>query len=185
MSNNISARELIDSMYKSNTERGRTAISQKDEVAVMKAMINDYDFRTSVYGKDGATGETICPSDCIRTVVSNAIANTTKMPKAEANNLLNDYDFSTKDAECLVDLSKEFVGNYLMTGRKLPLGCRKDSDISLSYRWVPETSKGSPVKSGTDENGNDVWTIKNSMIPAHGSISVQSPCPSYLKNNNK
>lgn len=181
LSDKWKAEELIESIRQVNDERKRTAISQKDEVAVMRAMINDQDFRTTVYDKDGSTDQSNCPSDYIRTVVSDAIANTTKMPKAEANNLMNDYEFSNKDAENLVGLSKEFVSNYLQTGRKLPLGCRKESDISLSYKRVEATTKGSPTRSGVDENGKDLWTIKTTTIPAHDSISVHAPCPAHLK----
>lgn len=175
------ARKLIESIRQLNVERGRTAISQKDEVAVMRAMINDQNFRTTVYDKDGATDQTICPSECIRSVVSDAITNTTKMPKAEANNLMNNYEFSNKDSENLVNVSKEFVSNYIQTGRKLPLGCREESDISLSYKRVEATTKGSPTRSGVDENGKDLWTIKTTTIPAHDSISVHAPCPAHLK----
>lgn len=174
-------KQLIASIKKENVERGRTAASQKDEIAVMRAMVNDKDFKTQVYDKKGPTDQFICPSDNARALGSNILVTTTKMPKAEANTLMDDYEFTNKDAEALINISKEFISGYMDTGRKLPLGKREKSDISLSRKIVAPSTKGTPVKVGVDADGRDVWETKTTYNPGHESIRIHAPHPPYIK----
>ena len=46
-------RELVNEI---NNTRTQTSASAKDEVRVMKAMLNDPDFKVDVYGKSGVEG---------------------------------------------------------------------------------------------------------------------------------
>lgn len=171
-------KEIINKITSENT---RVAASQKDEVLVMKAMLNDRDYKVTVYDRNGPTDNTVNPSDCARNIASNILSNAAGIPKAEANGIVNDYEFTKSDAENMINISKQFIHTYLETGRKLPLGGREKSNISLVNKTIPETIKGIPVNSGTDDQGNPIWTTKSTVRPEHNSIKVISPCPNWLK----
>ena len=171
-------KELIERIQKENN---RVAASQKDEIAVMKAMLNDKDFYVTVYDKNGPTENVICPSNCAREISSNVLVSTTKISRAEANALMDDYEYTKSDAENMINISKQFIHSYMETGRKLPLGGRQDSNIAISKKVVPETIKGTPVNIGTDEEGNNIWSTKTTIRPMHTSMKVYSTCPSWLK----
>ena len=141
--------------------------SKKDEITVMQAMMNDTNFSVDVYSKGGKVDE-YYPSRELRKVVTNVVASTTHIPVKEATELVNAYEFTRVDAAAMVNMSKEFVNTYLQTGRKLPLGGRKNSDIELM--WKTEI----PIKSETGER-------LNTFIPAHGGIKAINPCPEWLK----
>ena len=175
------AKNLIQLIKDENQARNRVAASQKDEIAVMRAMINDKDFKVQVYDRNGATDQFISPSDNARSIGSKILTRTTKMPRAESNTLMSEDEFTNKDAEAFVNISKEFISGYMDTGRKLPLGKREKSDISLSRKIVEPSTKGTPIKVDVDANGNDVWETKTTYRPGHESIRVHAPHPPYIK----
>jgi len=146
--------------------------SRKDEITVMKAMMNDTDFSVDIYDKTGKCGE-YYPSKELRKVVSNVVSATTKIPMKEATELVNNYEFTKSDAAALVGISKEFVNTYLQTGRKLPLGGRKTSDVELMWKEIADRTAGIPSKSGGERS--------ETFIPAHGGIKASCPCPSWVK----
>lgn len=57
--------------------------SRKDEITVMRAMINDPEFSVEVYDKTGKVGE-YYPSREIRKMISNVVSTTVKIPVKEA-----------------------------------------------------------------------------------------------------
>ena len=116
-----SVRELINEI---NTTRTQASSKAKDEVRVMKAMLNEPEFKVDVYGKSGVEGQ-YCPYEESRIMVSNIIKNTTKVSQQEAMSLANSYEFGNQEATIMVGLSKEFINTYIETGRKLPLGGRE------------------------------------------------------------
>ena len=145
--------------------------SKKDEIAVMKAMINDPNFSVDIYNDSGKCGE-YYPSREIRKMLTNVVSSTTKIPSKEASELVNNYEFSKSDAIAMINLSKEFINTYLYnTGRKLSLGGRITSDIELVWRNVADRTTGIPAKDGSRIEA---------FIPAHGGIKVYSPCPSWV-----
>lgn len=147
--------------------------SKKDEITVMQAMMNDTNFSVDVYSKGGKVDE-YYPSRELRKVVTNVVASTTHIPVKEATELVNAYEFTRVDAAAMVNMSKEFVNTYLQTGRKLPLGCRKNSDIELMWKNIEDRTTEIPIKSETGER-------LNTFIPAHGGIKAINPCPEWLK----
>lgn len=174
--------DLINSIKEDVKSKNRTAASQKDEVAVMKAMLNDKDFKVQVYDRNGPTDEYVCPSENARAIGVNTLTSTTHMSKDEATGLMNDYEYTTKDAENFVGISKEFVSNYMDTMRKLPLGMREKSNISLSRKVVAPSTSATPIKTGQfDENGKEIYTTKTTYNPGHESIKVHAPHPPYIK----
>lgn len=147
--------------------------SKKDEITVMQAMMNDTNYSVDVYSKGGKTDE-YYPSRELRKVVSNVVAATTHIPVKEATELVNAYEFTRADAAAMVNMSKEFTVTYLQTGRKLPLGGRKTSNIELMWKNIEDRTTEIPIKS---ENGERL----NTFIPAHGGIKALNPCPEWLK----
>ena len=146
--------------------------SRKDEVAVMKAMMNDPGYTVDVYDKKGKCGE-VQPSKELRKIVSSAVSSTTKMPLKEAAALVDNYEFSKGDANSLIEVSKEFVNTYLQTGRKLPLGGRITSNIEIMWRDIEEKNARVPAR-----DGKPAGTTK---VPAHGGLKTFNKCPKWLK----
>ena len=148
--------------------------SQKDEVAVMRAMLNDKSYVVDVYKRNGETTP-YCPSTDARNMIASVIASTTKISNQEAAELADKHEFKKSEAEAMVNISKEFIHAYMATGRKLPLGGRERSDVSLSPKSVEEKERSFPQKiDGEYQKGN-------TKIPAHDSIKVTAPCPAWLK----
>lgn len=154
--------------------------SRKDEVSVMKAMLNDKEYKVDIYGKDGVSG-TYCPAEDAREMVAGIIQTAAKVPAAEAKELAANYEFKKSDAETSVNLSKEFVNTYLETGRKLPLGGRAKSNISLEGKHVEESTILCPTKIGVGDDGKDMYDRKPRTIAAHDSVKVYGSCPAWLK----
>lgn len=158
----------------------QTSSSHKDEVRVMKAMLNDRDFEVGIYSKDGQVG-TYNPAQDFRAMCSNIVSGIAKIPSAEAQALTEGYEAKRSDAETMVNISKEFVSTYVQTGRKLPLGGRETSDVSLSLKHVPETVRSYPKKVGVNEDGSDRYSKAPTKVGAHDSLRVHAPCPSWIK----
>lgn len=146
--------------------------SRKDEITVMRAMINDPEFSVEVYDKTGKVGE-YYPSREIRKMISNVVSTTVKIPVKEAAELVNDYEFTKSDAAAVVGITKEFVNTYLQTGRKLPLGGRKTSNVELMWKEIADRTAGIPNK-GSNERSE-------TFIPAHSGIKASCPCPPWVK----
>ena len=117
-------KEIKDNLKQSSS-------SQKDEVRVMQAMLNDQSYEVGVYNKSGEV-DTYNPAKDFRAMCTGIIASTTKITKNESAQLMENYEASKSDAATMVAISKEFVNTYLETGRKLPLGGREDHTYSLS-----------------------------------------------------
>lgn len=148
------------------------SVSRKDEVTVMKAMLNDKSFSVGVYDKTGKVGE-YNPAEDARKMLANVVATTTRISSKEAEDLVSNYEFTKSDATTMVNVSKEFINTYLPTGRKLALGGRETSDIKLLWKNIAEKTTGVPSKGSKDRSCT--------VVPAHDGIKVFSPCPAWLK----
>ena len=165
-----SARKTISEISDSVNQH---SASRKDEVTVMKAMLNDPTFSVGVYDKSGKIGD-FCPSGEFRKMIGNVVTATTKIPAKEARDLVDRYEFTKADAAAVIGVSKEFFNSYLPTGRKVQLGGRKTSNIELMWKNIDERVAGVPTK----VNGERAETL----IPAHGGIKAINKCPVWLKN---
>ena len=94
---------------------------------------------------------------------------------------MDGYTVRKTEAAAMVGISKEFVNTYLKTGRKLPLGAREKSDVSLSLKKVEATTRVYPQKIGVNDDGSDKFSKTPTKVPAHDSIRVHAPCPSWVK----
>ena len=156
----------------------QTSASRKDEITVMKAMLNDISFKVDIYDKTGVI-DTYCPAEDARNMVSGILKGAAKVSNQEAIQLAGNYEFTNNDASSMVRLSKEFINVYLGTGRKLPLGGREKSDVSLAKKEVEQTTKIYPKKIGVEADGSDKWGTGEKIVPAHESIKVYSSCPDW------
>lgn len=159
----------------------REAASNKDEIRVMRAMLNDKEYKVDIYSENGIEGQ-ICPSAEARSMISSVIANTTKISTKEAEALAEDYEFKRSEAIAMVNISKEFINTYIETGRKLPLGGRAKSDVSLLKKEINKvTTRRYPKKVGVDANGKGIYEKGVSEVQPHNTIKVIGGCPEWLK----
>lgn len=158
----------------------KVSASQKDEVKVMKAMLNDRNYTVGVYGKDGKEGE-VCPSKEARDMISSVMSGAAKISQAEASKLAEEYEFKKSEAANMVTISKEFINTYLDSGRKLSLGGRETSNVSLVKKEVEAKTTTYPKKVGIDENGNAIYKTETTNIKAHSTIKASGSCPSWIK----
>lgn len=177
MNNIDSVREVIREIQKT---RSQSSASQKDEIKVAKAMMNDREFKVDVYGKAGVE-EQYCPAESLRASLADQLHRIVKVPAEEAKVLANEFEYSKNDAATQVQFSKEFVNTYMDTGRKLPLGVREFSDVSLIQREIKEGERSYPCKVGVNEDGTDRYGKATTIVPAHKSIRVISTCPAHIK----
>ncbi len=168
--------ELLSDIQKNHKQ---VSSSQKDEVAVMQAMLNDTSYEVGVYSTKGKI-DTYNPAEDFKSMQSNIIAATTKISKDEAKTLVADYQATKSDATTMVGISKEFVNTYLESGRKLTLGGREKSNYALSAKDVDQAEK-TYQKRVVDEKGNISWEAGKKIIPAHKGLKARSSCPPWVK----
>lgn len=149
--------------------------SQKDELAIMRAMMNDTEYKVGVYGNNGLEGY-YCPAQEFRNTISNIISNSTGIPVQEAQHRLDSYEFKNADAQGMINFSKEFINTYLQTGRKLPLGGRETSNVSLKKKTIPAGTMLYPSKV------NDKTESKEVFVDSYDSVRVYGSCPAWIKN---
>ena len=172
----IKVEELVREI---DQNRSQTAASQKDEVRVMQAMLNDTSYKVGVFDKGGKKEE-YCPAEDFRKMAASVVSSAAKISKEESENLLSDYEVTKNEANSMVNISKEFVNTYLGTGRKLPLGGRAKSNFALSKVDKEETVKRFPKKAGVSDDGKDVYEHCEKKVPAHTSIKAYGSCPSWV-----
>ena len=170
--NNMNVQELIQDI-KNNLKQ--KSASRRDEEAVMRGMLNDRSFIV----KDYSTQETHCPATEYRDMIAGIIASTTKMPKVEAQAVVENYEVKKSDASTMVTLSKDFFNSALRTGRKINFGATEKSDISIQLKEIPETQKKFPMKTGMNDDGTFRYEKNETTIPAHEGLKVSSPCPKW------
>lgn len=158
----------------------QTSASCKDELRVMRSMLNDKDYAVDIYDTEGVVGR-YSPYEDARSMVSSIISSAAHVSKAEADNLAENYEFKKTESETLVNISKEFVNTYLQTGRKLPLGKREKSNVSLSIKEVEETTRMYPKKVGVNKDGSDRYEKVETHVPSYTGIKVIAPCPKWVK----
>ena len=173
--------EKVNDLIKEiNSNLTHASASERDEVRVMRAFLNDTSYVVDVYGKEGKK-DSYCPAKEFKAMVSNIIANTTKMNKDEASAIAEKYEARRADAEVMINLGKEYINTYLQTGRKLGLGCREKSNVSLIKKDIPASTRYFPKQTGVDDNGNAIFNKGETKVPAYESIKVISPCPAHIK----
>lgn len=170
-------RELVAEIKQNLSQ---TSSSQKDEARVMRAMLNDREYEVGLYTKEGKEG-TYCPAKDIRGMISSVLSSAAKVPQAEAEKLIEAYEFKKSDAVTMVDVSKEFVNTFLQSGRKLPLGGREKSNVSLSLKPIDAHITTYPKQIGVDSNSKAIYGKAEAKVNAYEGVKVYSPCPSWVE----
>lgn len=157
----------------------QVSASQKDEVRVMKSMLNDQSYEVGVYSKAGKVS-TYNPAKDFRSMQTGIVSQVAKISKPEAETLVSDYEATTSDAATMVNISKEFVNTYLTSGRKLPLGGREKSNWQLVAKNVDEKERTYQRKV-SNPDGTVTWEVGKKTVPAHVSIKAKGSCPSWVE----
>lgn len=172
--------DLINEIKTSFKDDRRTS-SKQDEVNVMLAMMNDTSYSVDVYRRDGVVGA-YNPAKEFRGMITDVVTNTVKINKGEAEGLVENYEFTKKHANTLVDLSKEFIQTYIHTERPINLGGRERSNITIKGKEIEAQYRYYPQK--TDEVGPDgkpVYKKDKVHVPAHYGLNVRNKCPEWVK----
>lgn len=154
--------------------------SAKDEIKVMRTMLNDDSYSVDVYKGTGKVNE-FNPCKAMRNMCSNILSSAAHIPMAEANTIMNKYTFKRSDASNMVDITKEFVNTYLHSGRKLNLGGREKSDVALVLKEIPAGDKSFPHCVGTDKNGNKKYEMATTFVNGYEIIKVFARAPEWVK----
>lgn len=174
---NVTVNELVKDI-KANLKQRNS--SQKDEITVMQAMLNDTGYSVELYDKSGKIG-VYCPAEDFNSMLSSVISSTAKIGREEAKVLAEAHEVTKTEAKSVVGVSKQFTLTYLETGRKLPLGGRPDTNFALSLKDVPERTKPCPRKVGVKDDGTSIYETPNKIIPAHIGLKAYGSCPIWVK----
>lgn len=163
------------------SRNNKTSACAKDETRVMMAMLNDPTFKVDIWSHNGIIGQ-YCPYEESRQMITNILRDTAKISTQEARELAMGYEFDKNNANIMIGISKEFINTYVETGRKLPLGGRETSNIAIAKKIKPAKPNTYPKKVGIADDGTDIYeTVNDGMSPAHGSLKVYSPAPTWIK----
>lgn len=144
----------------------QTSVNKIDEVKVMQCMLNDKDFKIAIYDRSKGYVGSRSPRDNAISLAVDTLSGVTGMSAKEARLLVEDYEFTKKDAQRFVDISKDFIGTYMQSGRKIGIVNDARSDITIGLKYVEEHDKSVPDK----ETGN----IKIIKTPEKLKLSVTS-----------
>ena len=173
--------EKVNDLVKEiKTNLTHASSSHKDEVRVMRAMLNDTSYEAGVYDKSGKIG-TVAPAKEFKSMISNVISTTTKISTEEADSLAALYDAKKSDAESMVTISKEFINTYLKTDRKIGLGGREKSNVSIIRKEVGASTRSYPKQVGIGADGKPVYEKVEVKVSPYESVKVYSPCPAWVK----
>lgn len=172
--------EKVQELLKEIREAGSTKASQKDELRVMRTMINDKDYKVGLYTKEGLQG-TFCPAEEIREMASSVIKSTTKISEDEAKRLADEHEFTKSEAQNLINVSKEYVNTYLQTGKRLPLGGREQMNAVLIMENKQAGQISYNQKVGVKEDESPIIERRTKDVPAYQKVKCTSTCPDWVK----
>lgn len=156
------------------TSAKQISINRIDEVRVMKSMLNDKDFKISIYDKsEGLIGEK-CPAEEARVFISNVIQTATGLDTKDSKHLADSYEFTKKDAVYMVGMAKDYLEVYMRTGRKMNIIQNAAGEASIYAREIPACTKKIPARPGSPET-------KEISTPAYTKIVSISKAPKYTK----
>lgn len=167
----LTVKEMVSSIKK---DLNQQSASSKDEVAVMMAMVNDKSFIVDELGSNGQVVSTYCPAEVAQDLAANIIKGATKVSTAEAEELAKNHQFSKKEANAMVQLSKEFINTYLDTGRKIKFGNRDGKSLTLVQKDKKESTCTFPKRVGYNDDGTAIYQTAISKIPAYKEVKSES-----------
>lgn len=159
---------LITEIKKSTKQ---VSINKVDEVRVMKCMLNDKQYRAGIYDKNNGYVGDHCPAEEATMFVKNVIQGATGLDSRDSMHLAESYEFTSRDAQFMINNMKDFLDVYTQTGRKINLIQNGTTDASIYTKDVVASTKMVPSR-----NAGESKVIKTA--PFVKMISV-SKCPKY------
>lgn len=143
-----STRTKTDQLIAAIVEKtSQIAVNRTDEVTVMQTMLNDEVFRVGEYDrKNGEYTNTHSPREEALDIVKEAYTGLTGSSDVEAETLMGGYMFSKKQAQNFIGISKDFIGTYLQSGRKMTVMSEPRGEATLSLRHIEDHEKTVPDK---------------------------------------
>lgn len=139
-----SALEELVLEIKSSTKQ--VSQNRVDEVRVMKEMLNDKDFSIGVYDKNmGYIGQR-CPREEAIKFTKGVIAGATGLDQKDSQHLAENYEFTKKDANFLLQNMRDFMQVYMTTGRKINIMQTAATEAYLYTKDIPAAKKTVPDK---------------------------------------
>lgn len=149
--------------------RKQKSQNKTDEIIVAQTLLNDPDFQIGVYDKNkGLIGTRNVHNEAV-TFVTNVTSEITGLDKKSTEDLVKNYTFTKRDAQFLINTSKDFIQTYLQTGRKFNLVQSADSEANIVLKPAPAREKVVPTKDGT----------KLVSTCAYNKVACKSGCPKY------
>lgn len=134
---------IISEIKKTATQK---AINKVDEVRVMKSMLNDPDFTIGVYDKTiGYVGQKSPHKEAV-SFVKDIITGTTHLDNKDSQILAENYKFTNRNANFLLDNMRDFLYVYTGTGRKINVIQSAQSETCLFAKDVQSVNKTVPDK---------------------------------------
>lgn len=165
--------ESLMAEIKETTKKQKSA-SRVDEIRVMRTMLNDPDFSISIYDRNKGYIGKRCPREEAVKFSANISSAITGLDMKSAMELANNYEFTKRDANFLLENNRDFTQTYLATGRKLPIVQSEDSEASILYRNVDAKEKCIPSSDGSKQT---------TMVPAFKKVICKSKSPKYNNGN--
>jgi hypothetical protein len=184
--NVISVKEVLEEMSASRKSDGKfdyNRFNKKNFEKLMKAMLNDPEFKTEVaHAKKNEleSVEEIEVSKGFRQFCKRIIEKA-GVDKAESERILTD-EFTFDNVSGLYEFFATALYLYIENGNRFDLIPKKDFKGSIAIKEVKKTTKtSSSHHPKTREYLGDYETTKEE----HKILSVKSSCPSYLKSRKK
>ena len=175
--------DIINNIKESKRERiasgkrSYNSSSDKSELDIMCALLNDKNYNVNVYSKNSYQ-YSYNPSNAFRSMLTNLIANITGLDKDKVYELVKNYEFNNSDAKDLINLSKEFFNTYLFkTGNKLSLGGRDRSNVSLKAKTYPAGFV--PYPAVVMKSDSSIYERKEAYVNDYDGLIVYNPCPGW------
>lgn len=169
MGNKSELEQIISDIKRSTSQ---IAINKVDEVRVMKSMLNDKDFTIGIYDKNnGYIGQKSPHNEAVK-FAKNIIAGSTGLDSKDAMHLAENYEFTKKDANFLLDNMRDFLYVYTGTGRKINIVQSATTEASIYTKEVIGGPKNIPDK----DNPGKTKIIETSSFTK---VVCNSKCPKY------
>lgn len=139
------------------------------ELEVMRNMLNDPTYEVGVYKAGVGEVDKISMYQTSRNLVSSIISNSTDINKEEARHLADNYEFNKDESSNFIAISKEFINVYSLTGNKMLLGSRQETNFELTLKKVEEKER--IIKPGGVGNPSETES-KSVVTPEHNTLKV-------------
>jgi hypothetical protein len=168
----MNVQELIKDIHDNLKQK---SASKRDEVTVMRAMLNDKEFTIGVYDKSmGYIGQKSPHNEAVK-FAKDIIAGSTGLDTKDAEQLAEDYEWTKKNSNFLLSNMRDFLFVYTGTGRKINIMQSADTEACLYTKEIKSTNKCIPDK---DNPGK----IKQVVTSPYTKLVSVTKCPKYNTN---